>query len=578
MLKHIAYCLAASIALAVAFSCASMPATHDTNCLPVPAPECTPGAYSTVEIDTSRVQADGFKYHIDLLPKPVNSNANDNAITFFPDGRAALSAERYGRGGTEALHHGGDSSVEKQRMMLTKLQPDLQFDALREFEGTDSFETVGACCYCPADQRLYFTAKARNDDADDYDIYSGKVNLASGTLQLTSILLVSAISTLHRFDAQPAVSPDGLMIVFASDREGGYGGVDLWISIRNSIEAPWGEPKAIPPPVNSTCDEITPSFSRDGKTLFFASNGHTTAGGYDIFSGTRSGGEWKNVRNIGLPINSKADEVFPYQLSDSQFFYSSSQHIDLEGMNILVMRRTKVNQTVPNAAVAVLPDSIELRGNVKLPTIRDSSRPDVFVRDVALDTEIARKPTDSTGAYTFNVLKGRQYDVGADVKDKFYDVHRVDLRNPTDSVVIVPSLSIPDTLVIRINFPFNDDSKPYDFIYDDAGARSDTKWQSSLDLLAHSIKESSKSLTKVVLYGHTDSLGTDEYNLGLAKRRAMFVAKELQRRGISSRLLVIVSKGRTMPLERRPGEDDETYRLRCRRVEFVKVFGKETPR
>src|SRR5512141_2105724 len=102
MLKRFAYCCLASIAVAVAFSCASMPPIRDKLCLPVPAPECVPGAYSTVGQDTSAVQSDGFKYHIDLLPKPINSDANDNAITFFPDGSAALSAERYGMEATEA--------------------------------------------------------------------------------------------------------------------------------------------------------------------------------------------------------------------------------------------------------------------------------------------------------------------------------------------------------------------------------------------------------------------------------------------------------------------------------------------
>lgn len=247
-------------------------------------------------------------------------------------------------------------------------------------------------------------------------------------------------------------------------------------------------------------------------------------------------------------------------------------------MNIFVLRRTKINPSVPTAELRLQPDSIELKGNVKLPPIHDSSLPEVFVRDVAKDAEIARKPTDTSGAYSFNVASGRQYDVGADVKDKFYDVHRVDLRRTTDSVVTVDPLSIPDTLVIRINFPFDDASNPYDFVYDDRGSKTDTRWQASLDLLAHSIKQSSSSLTRVLIVGHTDSLGTDEYNSALGKRRAEFVARQLQQRGIAARLLSVKSKGRTAPLERREAEDGETYRLRCRRVEFVKVFGKETHR
>ena len=144
--------------------------------------------------------------------------------------------------------------------------------------------------------------------------------------------------------------------------------------------------------------------------------------------------------------------------------------------------------------------------------------------------------------------------------------------------MIVPSLVIPDTLVLRINFPFNDDSHPYDFIIDDKGQKAEMNWQTSIDLIAKSIKNSSSTLQSVILYGHTDSLGTDEYNNTLATRRAAFLAKELKTRGIPEKLLVIFSKGRTMPVSRGPGESEETFQMRCRRVELVKFFTKENKR
>src|SRR6185436_19956463 len=129
-------------------------------------------------------------------------------------------------------------------------------------------------------------------------------------------------------------------------------------------------------------------------------------------------------------------------------------------------------------------------------------------------------------------------------------VHRVDARNPADSIIMVPPLVIPDTLVLRINFPFDDYLHPYDFVIDEQGHKTDTRWQTSIDLVAKSIKNSSSTLQRVILYGHTDSLGTDEYNFNLAKRRAQFVAKELEKRGILSKLLMIFPKGRTMPVAR----------------------------
>src|SRR5207244_3337155 len=144
------------------------------------------------------------------------------------------------------------------------------------------------------------------------------------------------------------------------------------------------------------------------------------------------------------------------------------QPTDYSGRNIYVLRRTYLpppdialktpEQKLPEVKTPEekspeknIPDSVQIKGKVDLPSVHDTL-PEVFVRDVEKDKEIARKKTDTSGDYSFRVEKGRQYDVGAEVKDKFYDVHRIDVRHPSDSIIPVPSLVIPDTLVLRINF------------------------------------------------------------------------------------------------------------------------------
>ncbi len=555
-------------------SCAPPPNITHKECIPPPPPECKPGVSTALGIDTAHLQPGYFKYHIDLLPKPINSNGNDNAIVFFPN-----------EGGNEALLSAERKGDESQRVFTSKLLPDLHFGPIIEVSSSESFVDIGAADYCLTDGRLYFTAKAHNDDPNDYDLYSAKLTHNGSGFALEDTIALSVLNKTISFDGQPALSKDGLIIVFASDRAGGRGGVDLWYSKRNSINASWGEPLPLPATINTPCDELSPSFSADGKKMYFSSDGHETIGGYDIFSSEYENAVWSKAENIGAPINTKSDEIFPYQLSDSQFFYTSDQPANFSRRNIFVLRRTyippngmaeKITSTVIRENS--IPDTIRLKGKVEMPVIRDSVLPDVFVRDVTKDKEIARQKTDTSGNYSFNVEKGKEYDVGSERKDKFYDVHRVDLRHPTDSVIIVPPLAIPDTLILRINFPFDDDSHPYDFTIDDNGQKSETRWQTSLDLLAKSIKNSSSNLESVILYGHTDSLGTDEYNFALATRRANFVAKELKARGIPTKLLVIFSKGRTMPVARRSGESDETFQLRCRRVEFVKFFTKSKTR
>ncbi len=566
-----------SLIVVMVSSCATPPDLSHRECIPPPPSECKPGTSNARGIDTAHLQPGDWKYHIDLLPSPINSNDNENAISFSKN-MTMLSSERVVDGKT------------KQSIFNSLMLPDLHFEQLRELIDTAKFENIGTPIYCVADARLYFTAKARNDDPNDYDLYRAKiVGVVDGKgITQNSLYNVEPLSVLNKqfsFDAQPTISPDGSMIVFASDRIGGSGGVDLWYSTRNS-NSEWSEPKPLSSAINTPCDELSPSFSADGKKLFFSSNGHETIGGYDIFSSEFKDGAWSKAENIGTPINTKFDEIFPYQLSDSQFFYTSDQACQFKGRNIFVLRRTYIppkeiaqNITPPvKIAEKDIPDSIQLKGKVEMPEKHDSVLPEVFIRDVAKDKEIARKKTDTVGNYSFNVEKGREYDVGSDAKDKFYDVHRIDLRHPTDSIIVVPPLVIPDTLVLRLNFPFDDDSHPYDFVIGDQGQKTDMRWQTSIDLIAKSIKNSSSTLQSVILYGHTDSLGTDEYNNALAQRRAAFVAKELKNRGIPGKLLVIFSKGRTMPVSRQAGESDEIFQLRNRRVEFVKFFTKENKR
>ena len=561
------------LALLFLAGCGAPPELTHSDCPPPPEPQCNPGVSHAQGIDTAHLQPGNFKYHIDLLPKEINTNGNENAIAFYGN-TALLSIEKKNTG---------------QGIWFSEMLPDLHFnEPFSFFFDNKNFLTTGAPCYSIADSYLYFTGKADNDDPNDYDLYRAKFS-NKGAIKLEGIESLNVINKKNSFDAQPALSKDGLMIVFASDRSGGNGGVDLWYSTRKSINSDWSEPKVLPSGINTPCDELSPSFSADGKRLYFSSNGHETIGGYDIFSTEFKDGAWTPAENIGAPINTKSDEIFPYQLSDSQFFYTSDQPAKFKGRNIYVLRRTyippkELTEKIPEKKILErnipeknIPDTIRITGKVELPSKVDTL-PDVFVRDVDKNKEIARKQTDTGGGYSFNVEKGRLYDVGTDQKDKFYDMHRIDLTHPTDSIVNVPPLTVPDTLILRINFPFNDASHPYDFIVDEGGNKSEMLWQTSIDLIAKSIKNSSISLKNVILYGHTDSLGTDDYNLDLAKKRAEFVAKRLEERGFPAKLFVIVPKGRTMPVKRNPGENDDTFYLRCRRVEFVKSFSKEKKR
>jgi tetratricopeptide (TPR) repeat protein len=107
-----------------------------------------------------------------------------------------------------------------------------------------------------------------------------------------------------------SISKFGDVIYFASDREGGFGGVDIYLS-RVLPNGKWGPPQNLGPNINTKYDEDFPNITSDNKTLYFSSKGHTSMGGYDIFKAkwNHIKRNWGDVKNIGYPINTPEDNM-----------------------------------------------------------------------------------------------------------------------------------------------------------------------------------------------------------------------------------------------------------------------------
>lgn len=120
----------------------------------------------------------------------------------------------------------------------------------------------------------------------------------------------------------PAVSPDGQVFVFASDRGGGEGGLDLWMCRRQGDD--WSRPFNPGIPLNTAAHDAFPFFDRQGR-LFFASRGHAGFGGYDLFVALPDGKDgWQPPRNLGRPLNSPMDDITFYLDPGGGWGYFSS--------------------------------------------------------------------------------------------------------------------------------------------------------------------------------------------------------------------------------------------------------------
>lgn len=134
------------------------------------------------------------------------------------------------------------------------------------------------------------------------------------------------INTKDGKETSACISADGNLLFFSSDKPGGFGGKDLYVSIKLP-NGKWGLPVNLGPSVNTPYDEDAPFMSPDNTTLYFSSKGHETIGEYDVFKTQRSedGKGWTIPENMGYPVNSVGDDIFFVICADGYHGYYSSQ-------------------------------------------------------------------------------------------------------------------------------------------------------------------------------------------------------------------------------------------------------------
>jgi hypothetical protein len=129
------------------------------------------------------------------------------------------------------------------------------------------------------------------------------------------------INTLY-FEISPSCTADGNTMYFVSERAGGEGKSDIWVTRKISRNG-WGKPKNLGPIINTPYNETTVFITPDEKYLFFSSTGHAGMGGYDIYYSKNVEGAWSDPKNIGFPINTVSDEThFQYYPSLGKAYYS----------------------------------------------------------------------------------------------------------------------------------------------------------------------------------------------------------------------------------------------------------------
>lgn len=212
-------------------------------------------------------------------------------------------------------------------------------------------------------------------------------------------------------ETHATISADKNMLIFSSDRKGGYGGKDLYMSLRLP-NGEWGIPRNLGPNINTPYDEEGPFLLPDGYTLYFSSKGHNTIGGYDLFvSELQEDGTWSKPKNLGYPINTTDDEVyFCLSADEKRAYFSSVREDSYGGKDIYVMNLL----TLPERASAVVKGKIYIKGQDTIPV------KDIIIKVFDNKTQKLMgqyKPNKETGYYVMILRQNREYTIICENKE-----------------------------------------------------------------------------------------------------------------------------------------------------------------
>ena len=324
-----------------------------------------------------------------------------------------------------------------------------------------------------------------------------------------------------------ALSGDGQTLYFVSDMPGGHGGADIWYC-ELQADGGWGTPVNAGESVNSAGDELFPNIGPDGR-LYYSSNGFAGMGGLDVFMATGEKNRWDTVRNLRFPVNSPGDDfayLTTYEGEEGVAGYlSSNRKGGKGGDDIYSFTFEKPKITVMLKGTASDKQTGERLSEVTL-TLYDGQREIVACRS-----------GDSNGSFGFELAKDKTYTVLGQRTKYHADSVEVNTLGVTRSDTLEVALLLEP--VFEAGNTFELENIYYDF--DKHNIRPDAA--AVLDELVRTLRDN--PTLRIELSSHTDSRGSDSYNLALSQRRAQSAVDYLVSRGIARDRMVAKGYGET---------------------------------
>ena len=350
------------------------------------------------------------------------------------------------------------------------------------------------------------------------------------------------------WESSPSLSPDKKSLYFSSNRNGGYGGKDIWVSHRLA-NGRWGTPENLGPTINTVGDEGCPFMHADNQTLYFNSNGHPGYGLTDLYlSRKTSDSTWGTPENLGYPVNTIDDEGSLIVAADGKTSYYASDRSDSKG-GLDLYKFTLREDLRPIQTYWVRGKVYDKKTTSGLPSA-------VELTDLNTRSLITRIQTDEDGNYLVTLPVGKDYAFNVNRQGYlFYSDHFYMKQQGTDSAYTKDIALVPieaGAAVILNNTFFN--SKEFNLQPASTG---------ELDKLVILLNQNPNM--KILISGYTDNIGQEKDNLLLSNNRAKAVVSYLTNKGIAATRLSFKGWGAQKPIA---DNGTENGRAQNRRTEL----------
>ena len=472
---------------------------------------------------------------------PLSENINTNHSEYFPsitaDDSILLFTRRFvtedGSLGDEDFYL---SEIKNKKWQTAKVISDLRTN-----------QNEGASTISPDGKTVIFSRCNSEDSYGKCDLYISNKTAVHWSAPQN---LGPAINSSY-WDSQPSLSADGNMLYFSSDRPGGYGQEDIYVSMKDT-NGIWQNPVNLGPSINTSGRDTDPFIHASGADLYFTSDGWISLGGFDIYKTTLTNDSiWSFPKNLGYPLNTVNHEkgIIVSANGAGGFYYG--QHPSPEGKGFMdIYSFTMDNDFRPVPASYIKGIVTDEKGKKILSA-------DIRIVNLDKPWQITNTTSDSVnGDFLVTLTEGFPYAFYVDKQGYILKSFHYDYTKPGKNrsknlkLKLEPAKQGKFIVFNNIFFNFN-----------------------SADLLPKSLielREMKRYLIrhpklKIEVLGHTCDVGTDSYNQELSERRANSVEQWLVKHTISSERLSYKGYGKKRPLFPNVSEENRQFN---RRTEF----------